>query len=182
MVCLVGNHEQSMLRTWDDRTRHSWIWIGGLDTIASYSAEAAAVIQAEFAALGRRLVTERVRVGYEAFFDLLPAGHVAFFRELQLYHETEDVLCVHAGVDPRGVPIHLQKPEVLTWGVDGFPEDYSGGRAVVYGHWQNAVVDEKGWPWPRVLSNRTYGIDTIFKGVLSAMRFPDGKIFQSEKY
>jgi len=29
---------------------------------------------------------------------------------------------------------------------------------------------------------RTYGIDTIAKGVLTAMRFPDGKIFQSERY
>jgi len=33
-----------------------------------------------------------------------------------------------------------------------------------------------------VKSNRSYGIDTIAKGVLTAMRFPDGKIFQSERY
>jgi hypothetical protein len=31
------------------------------------------------------------------------------------------------------------------------------------------------------LDDGTYGINTIAKGVLTAMRFPDGKIFQSTK-
>jgi hypothetical protein len=30
--------------------------------------------------------------------------------------------------------------------------------------------------------NRTYGIDTIETGVLTAMRFPDLEVFQSRQY
>lgn len=51
----------------------------------------------------------------------------------------------------------------------------------MYGHWGNSVDDEKGWPLPCVRPNRTFGIDTIAKGVLTAMRFPDHKIFQSKR-
>ena len=152
-----------------------------LETIESYSSEAAAAIEAEFAAAGPRIVLEKVRVGYDRFFQAMPAKHLAFFQGLKLYYETPDVVCVHAGVDPEGRPNHLQDPEVFTWGTGGFPEEYRGDQSVVYGHWGNSVEDETGWPWPRVLNNRTFGIDTISTGILTAMRFPDGKIFQSEK-
>ena len=181
VVGLLGNHDQAMLRTRKDPTSHSWVFMGGFETIESYSAKAAAAIQAEFEAAGPRLVLEKVRVGYERFFQEMPATHLAFFEGLSLYHETADVVCVHAGVDPQGSPNHLQDPEVFTWGAGGFPDEYRGEQAIVYGHWENSVEDETGWPWPRILSNRTFGIDTISKGVLTAMRFPDGKIFQSEK-
>jgi serine/threonine protein phosphatase 1 len=181
VVGLLGNHDQAMLRTWKDPTSHSWIFMGGFETIESYSAKAAAAIQAEFEAAGPRLVLEKVRVGYERFFQEMPATHLAFFEGLSLYHETADVVCVHAGVGPQGSPNHLQDPEVFTWGAGGFPDEYRGTQAIVYGHWENSVEDEAGWPWPCILSNRTFGIDTISKGVLTAMRFPDGAIFQSEK-
>ena len=65
--------------------------------------------------------------------------------------------------------------------MDGFPDEYQGEDSVVYGHW-GASEDKDGWPLPCVKPNRTYGIDTIAKGVLTAMRFPDGKIFQSGRY
>jgi len=181
VVALLGNHEQYMLRTWKDPTAHSWIWIGGFETIACYSAEAAARIQAEFEAAGPRIVLETIRVHYEVFFDAMPAAHLSFFANLKTYHETDDVICVHAGVDPGGGPLHLQDPEALVWGTPDFPDGYHGERSVVYGHWENSVEDDAGWPQPRVLSNRTFGIDTISRGVLTAMRFPDGKIFQSGK-
>ena len=179
VVALTGNHEQWMMKTWTNPTSHSWIWNGGFETIRSYSAEAAARIQAELETAGQRLITEQVRVSYEAFFDQMPASHAAFFRELVPYYETSDVLCVHAGVDPCGSPIHLQDTEALVWGTDGFPERYRGQQTVVYGHWGNPAQDEAGWPRPRVYDNRTYGIDSICKGVLTAMRFPDGQVFQS---
>lgn len=181
VVALLGNHEQWMLRTWKDPTSHSWIWMGGLETISNYSPEAAASIRNELETAGTRLVLDKVPVGYDKFFDLMPAKHLAFFRELELYCETEDAVCVHGGVDLQGGPTHLMDPEVLVWGGHGFPEGYKGERAVVYGHWDNSIEDDSGLPLPHILSNRTYGIDTIAKGVLSALRFPDGKLFQSRK-
>lgn len=177
VVGLLGNHEQAMLRTRNDPTSHSWVFIGGFETIESYSPEAAAAITADFEAAGPRIVMEKVRVGYERFFDEIPATHLAFFESLKLYHETEDIICVHAGLD-------LDNPDakVFTWGPDGFPDAYRGEQPVVYGHWDNSVDDETGWPRPRVLSNRTYGIDTISKGILTAMRFPDHKVFQTQRH
>jgi hypothetical protein len=69
----------------------------------------------------------------------------------------------------------------FVWGTDDFLDSYDGDEMVVYGHWGNAVVDADGWPWPCV-GNRTIGIDTISHGVLTALRLPDGRIFQSRRH
>jgi len=43
VVCLCGNHEDSLLRTLRDHRRHSWLLgMEAFDTIRSYSVEAAA--------------------------------------------------------------------------------------------------------------------------------------------
>ena len=76
----------------------------------------------------------------------------------------------------------INRPQTLLWGPDDFPDGYHGQEAVVYGHWHNAIEDDSGWPWPCIKGNQTFGIDTISHGVLTAMRFPDGKIFQSNRY
>jgi hypothetical protein len=88
-----------------------------------YSVEAAASIEAEFAAAGPRIITEKVPVHYNVFFDAMPAAHLAFFTSLKTCYETDDVVCVHAGVDPAGGPLHLQDREGLIWGTDRFPDD-----------------------------------------------------------
>jgi hypothetical protein len=51
----------------------------------------------------------------------------------------------------------------------------------VYGHWNNADVGADGWPRPMVIGN-TVGIDTISHGVLTAIRMPDRRVFQSGRY
>lgn len=114
IVTLLRNHELSMLQTWRDPTSHSWIWIGGLETIASYSVDAAAEIRAELEAAGLRLVTEKIRINCEVFFDLLPPAHQDFFMGLTPYFETDELICVHAGVEPQGPPLDSQDTGVLT--------------------------------------------------------------------
>ena len=52
---------------------------------------------------------------------------------------------------------------------------------MVYGHWNNATLDANGWPSPLILGN-TIGIDTIGFGVLTAIRLPDRRVFQSPLY
>lgn len=181
VITLLGNHEYEMLRTWKDWRSHSWIWIGGFETIESYSLSAAEQISAEFAAAGPRIVTEKAPVNYGVFFDVLPAPHVEFFTNLQLYHETPEVICTHAGIDPRQERLQDIDPQVWVWGTERFPTLYQGERNVVYGHWDNSVDDVNGRPLPLRLGNRTFGIDTISKGILTAMRFPGEKIFQSRR-
>jgi len=44
---------------------------------------------------------------------------------------------------PKGGPNQLQDPEVFTWGADGFPDEYRGEQAVVYGHWENSIEDKR---------------------------------------
>ena len=151
-------------------------------TIASYSNNAAVVLRKELERLGAELISQRVAIDYDVFFDQVPLEHLHFLNTLELYYRSENVVCVHGGVDPAGLPLHLQDPDTLVWGPDSFPNAYRGRDAIVYGHWDNASEDENGWPWPCIKNNHTFGIDTISHGVLTAMRFPDGEIFQSKKY
>jgi hypothetical protein len=68
------------------------------------------------------------------------------------------------------------------WGTRGFPDKYEGAETVVYGHWNNAVLNgDNGWPAPRIVG-RTIGIDTISHGVLTAIRLPEQQVFQSARY
>jgi len=180
VVCLMGNHEDWMLRSYRDPTSHSWI-IGmeAFDTITSYSVDAATQIRRAMEAAGMSLVMGKVELPYHLFFDALPPDHLDFFRNLRLYHRTPDVVCVHGGLDPRKGPVEQQSRKALIWGTDDFVEAYDGDDIIVYGHWRNCVIGDDGLPRPRIGNGKTYGIDTIAHGVLTAIRFPGERIFQS---
>jgi len=80
VVTLLGNHEEWMLATKRDYTRHSWLLnIEAFDTIASYSADAADQLRTALENAGAAVITERIRLPYDLFFDLLPRTHVEFF-------------------------------------------------------------------------------------------------------
>jgi serine/threonine protein phosphatase 1 len=180
VVTLMGNHEQWMLKSLQDSTRHSWILgMEAFDTIESYSPEAAAILRDAIGELGTRIITDHPRLPYEAFFDAMPRPHLEFFEALEVWHRTPDVLCVHGGFDSSSGPVESQRPDDLIWGTDSFPDAYDGDERVVYGHWGNAVL-EGGRPRPRIVNN-TFGIDTLAHGVLTALRFPDERVLQSEK-
>lgn len=178
VITLLGNHEQWMLRCLHDPTRHSWlIGMDALETIQNYSEEAARQIAKALDEYGARLFTLRITLPYDVFFNAMPREHLEFFQRLQPYYRERDVLCVHGGVDLEGA---IDPPDVNTcvWGPTGFPEEYSGADSVVYGHRNNAIVNDDGSVQPRIGPNKTYGIDTISHGVLTALRLPDGKVFQ----
>lgn len=181
VVTLLGNHEQWMLRSLHDSKRHSWlVGMEGFETVRSYSEEAATILTNAMAELGFRLFTEKNSLPYEAFFSAMPPQHLRFFRELKPFHRTTDVICVHAGLSLDGILDPLDD-NVHVWGPLGFPEDYEGADPVVYGHRDNGVVDGDGTVRPCVGSNRTFGIDTISHGVLTALRFPDRRVWQSSR-
>ena len=168
VVALLGNHEQWMLRSLDDPTRHSWVvGMEALETIKSYSEDAAALITREMANLGARLFLEKPTLPYKAFFDAMPDDHIQFFRELRPFYQSPDVICVHGGISLDGI-LDPHDDDVHVWGPLGFPEDYEGNDRVVYGHRNNGVEASDGFVAPCVGPNRTYGIDTISHGVLTA--------------
>ena len=179
VITLLGNHEQWMLRSLNNPTKHSWlVGMEALDTIRSYSQNAVALLTRTMEELGIELFTERLALPYESFFESMPESHLRFFRELKPYHRTADVICVHAGMSVDGVLDPLDE-NVHVWGPLEFPEDYAGDDPVVYGHRNNGIVQDDGSVRPCVGANRTYGIDTISHGVLTAMRFPDERVWQS---
>src|SRR5215471_18649741 len=132
VITLLGNHEQWMLRTLDDPLRHSWlIGMEALDTVRSYSPEAAQQLERAMEELALRLFTEKVALPYEAFFETMPPSHIRFFRELKPFYQSPDVICVHGGMSLDGV-LDPSDDNVHVWGPTGFPEDYAGHEPVVY--------------------------------------------------
>lgn len=182
VITLLGNHEQWLLRTYRDYTRHSWILgMDALATIQGYSPDAATILADELGRLGARVVLDHATLPYQVFFDHVPAEHLAFFLSLTTFFRTSEAVCVHGGLDPAGGKAEDQKAQNLIWGAVGFPDSYQGSDPIVYGHANNPVMDETGWPHPRIIGN-TYGLDTSGEGVLTALRLPDGAVFQSRRF
>ena len=181
VVCLMGNHEEWLLETMRDHRRHSWLLgMEGLDTVASYSVDAARTLREAATDAGPALL-DHCALPYEAFFDRVPPEHIEFFETLSLFHRNADCLCSHAGLDPRLDDVEKQSRHSWLWGVDEFPDAYQGAETVVYGHWNNALQTDDDWPAPIVVG-RTIGIDTIAHGVLTAIRLPDRTLFQSARF
>jgi serine/threonine protein phosphatase 1 len=184
VIGLCGNHEDWMLKSMRDHRKHSWLLgMEPLDTIRSYSPAAAVELRRAAKAAGTLLYLGGCELPYDVFFDAMPASHRAFFEGLRTYYQCDDCICAHAGIDPS---YPLETPlahsrESLVWGVRDFPRHYAGSKTIVYGHHNNAELDDEKWPRPAILG-RTYGIDTIAHGVLTAMRFPDVQIYQSDMY
>jgi len=182
VVTLAGNHEDWLLRTYRDYERHSWVLgMEAFETIRSYSTQAERLLRAELEQAGLSLVTGRVRIPYEIFFDEVPASHLSFFKNLRSCWKTSDAFCVHGGIDPSKADPAEQETEDLLWGTDDFPSQYHGKDLVVYGHWDNAITNQSGWPEPNMFG-RTLGIDTISHGVLTAIRLPEKRVLQSRRY
>lgn len=179
VTCLLGNHEEWLLTTMNDHARHSWlIGMDALTTVRSYSEEAERTIVSAMTSMGPAFFMEHVPLPYHAFFDAMPGAHRMFFRSLQRVHVTAEAICAHAGIDPGVTTLEEQAARTFTWGVPAFPDAYEGELPVVYGHFNNAVLDVSGWPHPRIVAN-TIGVDTIAHGVLTAVRLPDRQVFQS---
>jgi serine/threonine protein phosphatase 1 len=182
VVTLLGNHEDSFLQTLSDPRRYSWLTVmRGLATVASYSVAAADALEQALEAAGPKLVLERVKLPYDAFFDAIPAEHWAFFRDLRAFCRTAEAVCVHGGLDPRRGPVEVQEREAMIWGHFKWPGEYAGPDLVIYGHCDNAELSADGWPWPAI-SLASIGVDTISHGVLTAFRLPERRVVQSRRF
>src|SRR5262245_9800578 len=182
VVTLLGNHEAALLQTFDAPHRYSWLTImEGFATVRSYSADAADALIRAVETAGPRLVLEQVALPYDMFFEAIPPSHLAFLRQLQVFRRTSDCVCVHGGLDPRGGPVEAQTRDAMIWGTPRFLEDYAGDDIVMYGHRDDARLDQDGWPEPNV-GRGTVGVDTISHGILTGYRLPDRRVFQSDRF
>lgn len=94
--------------------------IGGAATLASYG-------------VVRGFLTRERDLAAKAT-SAVPQSHLAFIDALPLFHQTEDLLFVHAGILP-GVALEDQLEENLLWIREPFLNDATDhGRLVVHGH------------------------------------------------
>lgn len=124
-VCLMGNHEEMLLRTvaGDPSLRKTLHVAGGRATALSYGITAEAYDAADLAEMAALLA------------GALPAEHLAFLAGFRDRWTCGDVTFVHAGLLP-GTPLDEQTPEDLRWIKRRFT-DHTGdfdGRLIVHGH------------------------------------------------
>ncbi|WP_163846287.1 metallophosphoesterase [Pseudooceanicola aestuarii] len=161
LLCLLGNHEEMMIRFLDapEDGGGRWLNYGGLQTLASFGVMG---VSQTMSAEGLRRVRD----------DLLEAmGPVltAWLRGLPHFVLTGNVAVVHAGADPR-TPIEEQNLRSLLWGHRAFArQPRRDGTWVVHGH---TIVDH-----PEATQGRI-AIDTgaYATGRLSAVRLGGGEI------
>ncbi|MCA0870613.1 metallophosphoesterase [Seohaeicola saemankumensis] len=127
---LKGNHDRMFEWFMEDTPRHDphmlvgYHWfhdrIGGIETLASYGVPVPDRIRLED--LHAQAKTE------------VPQAHVDFLRGLDLYHLTDDLLFVHAGIRP-GIALAEQSEKDMVWIRDAFltnPDPHPW--LVVHGH------------------------------------------------
>jgi serine/threonine protein phosphatase 1 len=131
-VHLKGNHEEFLLRFWEDGSLgEAWLRNGGLETLRSYGGEFL-----DLGSAGDVLAEARRRLR-----QALPPGHLDFFQDLASWHVEGDYLFVHAGLRP-GVLLDQQKDQDLFWIRHEFLNSGADfGKVVVHGHTISPEVD-----------------------------------------
>jgi serine/threonine protein phosphatase 1 len=150
-VCLAGNHERMLLDYYfHGNNRELYFSNGGTTTIMSY---------------GIVDTPEGKRIN-------IPPEHLAFYRSLLPYYETDRYIFVHAGLRP-GIALRDQDPVDLTWIRGEFiSSDYDFGKTVIFGHTSQLFR-----PY---VDSRKIGIDTgaVYGGKLTCLELPGIRFHQ----
>jgi len=157
-VFLRGNHEDMFLDFLGERGRHgdAFLFNGGRTTLASYGLPQA---------LPRSVAREE-----------LPESHLQFLCSLELFHQHEPFLFVHAGVSPIR-SLGDQNEEDLLWIRDEFIRNrHPFPWTIVFGH----------TPQPEVLWDLPFkiGLDTgcVYGNKLSCLDFTARMLLQAERH
>jgi serine/threonine protein phosphatase 1 len=146
VVCLKGNHEDMFLNYIDGPDKLTYMMNGGKDTLESYLRKSS----------GNQTP--------------IPPEHIAFFRSLLPYYETEDYIFVHAGLR-ENIPLKMQEPDDLLWIRNEFIDsDYDFGKMVIFGH--TPFLE------PLMRPNKV-GIDTgaVYGNKLTCLKLPDFEFY-----
>jgi serine/threonine protein phosphatase 1 len=154
LTCLMGNHEDMLLRFLQDPGREGGRWIrnGGLQTLASFGVRGARP----------QMTKEELFECRDRLQEAMGETLVSWVAGLDTSVLSGNVLAVHAGADPRAAP-DKQSEETLMWGhPDFFRTPRCDGNWVVHGH---TIVREA------VAEQGRIAIDTgaYATGVLSAV-------------
>jgi serine/threonine protein phosphatase 1 len=178
VIAIKGNHEEWMLQTMNDYSKHSWIiTMEGLSTIRSYSVIAENELRKEMMKHGNEIILDRRPMSYDKFFDSIPDEHLFFLTNMRDFHEEDDYVYVHAGISVHEEDMNKMDPRKMRWGFEGFPEEYKGNRKIVYGHFSRMAILKNNKVVPYI-KNKTICIDTGKLNVLSVFISPSDKIVQ----
>lgn len=133
LVCLMGNHEEVLLRilAGERGLVQDWLLFGGAECLASYGADAALI--------GRLPERDALALIKRA----IPANHAQFLSSFADTLRFGGYLFVHAGIRP-GVPLEAQRQIDLRWIRSDFL-DHVGllDVMVVHGHTISPAVEER---------------------------------------
>jgi serine/threonine protein phosphatase 1 len=155
LICLLGNHEMSML----EYLRHPdpaspWLRQGGLETLLSYGVDAA-----QFA---------RRKSARQAITALIPDEHIGFLQCLPIAIETPNWFFSHAGVR-EGRTLTGQSEHDLIWHKDNMASSYADReKIIVHGH--DAIPEA-------FVGTHRINVDTgaFATGRLTAVRLVEGR-------
>ncbi len=110
LIALQGNHEEMMLEVVRDKQApYRWLQYGGVDTLDSYH--------------------------FSGDMSVVPESHLAFFRKMRDYYETDTHFFVHANYNPK-LPLDKQSRVSLRWQklTELTPGPHVNGKRAVVGH------------------------------------------------
>ncbi len=111
----------------------------------------------------------------------VPDEHVRFFRELRTYHEEDDFICVHAGLDPDQGPVEEQSESVLlNIRAKFYNSPKRQPKLILFGHTPDLNHEDRYLPFDRVDGANILGLDTgaVFYGRLTCFQWPDQTFIQ----
>lgn len=146
-IALMGNHEDMAIQAIESDGIEQWFANGGRYTIWSYRQN-------------------------HAFVE----DDIDFFKSLPLYHETEDFIFVHAGLDPEEPLPETNDRDTLLWIREDWLQCDYPGKPVIFGHTPARTVtcNERG---------TKIGIDTgaVFWGTLSCLEMPTMRVYTTNR-
>lgn len=172
-VCLKGNHEDILLR-WLNDPEEKMDWYkrnGGQATLIDLLGYE--VVQN----CSPKQLAQHVREQY--------AHVIAFFEHLPLFYETQEVICVHAGVNLALDDWHNTSERDFLWIRDEFHKaKNTTSKMIIFGHTpvQSLYGDERTIDlW---LSDDKIGLDggAVYERALLSVVMVDGEIEQSYSY
>jgi len=150
-VFLKGNHDRLFFNfvrhgiEHDARVKSGISWLnprlGGAMTLASYGLKGDMHFAPHTRGELEKLACFQGTAGqidkdglHRLAMETVPSEHLKFLDGLPLWHQTDDLLFVHAGLRP-GLSLDQQDPEDLIWIRDGFIDStHDFGHLVVHGH------------------------------------------------